>query len=217
MPLSSPAAREHIHTRKVQCEGFRRADGLWDIEGHITDTKTYGFGNRERGQVPPGAPIHDMSIRLTVDDGLTIHARRGDDRRQPLSHLPQRHAEFSAPGRPPDRARFSQIGARTSRRHRGLHPSGRAVGPGRHHRVPDRDAAGAARSLQAERGRTEPRPAAAAQRPLPPLLNSCYAFSDEREVVARQWPDFARKPEPTSDDARARSARPRPPRAAPTS
>ena len=72
MPLSSPAPREHIHTRKVQCEGFRRSDGLWDIEGHITDTKTYGFGNRERGEVKPGSPIHDMWIWLTIDDMLTI-------------------------------------------------------------------------------------------------------------------------------------------------
>ncbi len=38
MPLSPPAAsREHIHTRVVECRGYRRDDGLWDIEGHITD------------------------------------------------------------------------------------------------------------------------------------------------------------------------------------
>ena len=74
MPLSSAAPREHIHTRSIDCRGYRRSDGLWDIEGHLTDTKTYGFSNHFRGELAPGAPVHDMSLRLTVDDRLVIHA-----------------------------------------------------------------------------------------------------------------------------------------------
>lgn len=73
MPLSKPAEREHIHTREVHCTGYRRADGLWDVEGHLTDVKTYAFTNSERGSVTPGEPIHEMWIRLTVDDDLHIH------------------------------------------------------------------------------------------------------------------------------------------------
>ena len=37
MPLPSPAPRTHIHARTVRLDGYRRADGLWDIEGHLTD------------------------------------------------------------------------------------------------------------------------------------------------------------------------------------
>lgn len=74
MSLSAPVEREHIHSRTVECRGFRRADGLWDIEGHMTDTKTYGFDNEHRGRIEPGEPIHDMWMRLTVDDTLTIKA-----------------------------------------------------------------------------------------------------------------------------------------------
>ena len=73
MPLSKPAEREQIHTREVHCTGYRRTDGLWDVEGHLIDVKTYGFANSERGTVPPGEPIHEMWIRLTVDDDLVIH------------------------------------------------------------------------------------------------------------------------------------------------
>ena len=43
MPLSESAARQAIHDRHVHCAGLRREDGLWDIEGHIRDTKTYSF------------------------------------------------------------------------------------------------------------------------------------------------------------------------------
>ena len=74
MPLNAPAPRDHIHTRDIQCEGFRREDGLWDIEAHITDVKSYGIESDWRGTVAPGEPIHDMWVRLTLDDDLCIQA-----------------------------------------------------------------------------------------------------------------------------------------------
>ncbi|WP_138379862.1 DUF2889 domain-containing protein [Luteithermobacter gelatinilyticus] len=72
MPLSEPAARKRLHTRTIICDGYEREDGLWDIEGHMTDVKSYPFENRWRGPIQPGDPIHDMSIRMTVDDDLVI-------------------------------------------------------------------------------------------------------------------------------------------------
>ncbi|MCL2430049.1 MAG: DUF2889 domain-containing protein [Alphaproteobacteria bacterium] len=187
MPLPSPAAREHIHTRKVHCQGFRRADGLWDIEGHITDTKTYGFGNRERGRVPPGAPIHDMSIRLTVDDALTIRAVEAVTEASPY-----RICADVTPN-------FQRL-------------VGLTIGPGFRRQVRERlgGTEGCTHLVEllgpvgttafqtvvplAERDKKTGREADGASRRRPALLNSCYAFSDEREVVARQWPDFIRKP-----------------------
>lgn len=74
MPLSESVAREPIHTRRITCQGYRRADGLWDIEGHLTDVKSYGFDTDERGRLEPGMPIHQMWLRLTVDDQLTVKA-----------------------------------------------------------------------------------------------------------------------------------------------
>lgn len=74
MPLSVPAPREHLHTRTVECRGYRREDGLWDIEGHLVDTKSYAFDSNSRGAMPPGTPVHDMWIRLTVDDELVVRA-----------------------------------------------------------------------------------------------------------------------------------------------
>ena len=73
MPLPPPAEREHLHTRQYRFEGFQRADGLWDIEGRMTDVKTYGFDNSFRGRIEPGTALHDMSIRLTVDEDLVVH------------------------------------------------------------------------------------------------------------------------------------------------
>lgn len=72
MPLSPPVRRQHLHTRRVVCQGFFRDDGLWDIEGRITDEKSYDHANEWRGTLKPGDFVHDMSIRLTVDEKFTI-------------------------------------------------------------------------------------------------------------------------------------------------
>ena len=49
MPLSPPEARERLHTRSIEINGYRRSDGLYDIEAHLTDTKTFGQSNYDRG------------------------------------------------------------------------------------------------------------------------------------------------------------------------
>jgi len=72
MSLSPPVGRQHLHTRRVTCQGFYRDDGLFDIEGRITDEKTYEHANHWRGTLPPGEFVHDMSIRLTLDHRFTI-------------------------------------------------------------------------------------------------------------------------------------------------
>jgi len=74
MPLSQPVARTLRHTRTIECKGYEREDGLWDIEAHLVDTKTYlhtrRMGGRER---QPGEPIHNMWIRMTIDLDMKIH------------------------------------------------------------------------------------------------------------------------------------------------
>lgn len=72
MPLSDPVSREPLHTRVIAMNGYIRDDGLWDIEGHLTDHKHYEFENDWRGTVTPDMPVHEMWVRLTVDDDLVI-------------------------------------------------------------------------------------------------------------------------------------------------
>ncbi len=72
MPLSEPSEREQIHCRKIECNGYRRADGLWDFDAQLVDTKSYGFDNHWRGAVEAGEPVHEMWIRLTINDDFVI-------------------------------------------------------------------------------------------------------------------------------------------------
>ena len=70
--LAAPVPRTHVHTRDVQYRGYRREDGLWDIEAELTDTKTYEQEKPGRGVMPAGEAVHGMVIRLTVDDAMKI-------------------------------------------------------------------------------------------------------------------------------------------------
>ena len=72
MPLPEPAARRHLHTRTIRCEGYARDDGLWDIEARIVDTKTYQTEEPFRGMREPGKPVHHMQVRLTLDRDMVV-------------------------------------------------------------------------------------------------------------------------------------------------
>jgi hypothetical protein len=70
MPPNSET-RYKLHTRKITVEGYRRADGLYEIEGHLSDVKTFDIA-RDGVERPSGSPMHEMRSRLTVDATLRI-------------------------------------------------------------------------------------------------------------------------------------------------
>ena len=87
MPLSTPQPRKAIHKRAIDCIGYEREDGLWDIEAHLVDTKTYVHTRRSGDSLrQPGQPVHDMWIRVTFDLDMVIHdvEARTDDGPYPV-------------------------------------------------------------------------------------------------------------------------------------
>ena len=64
--------RRLIHRRKVECQGFLRADGLWDIEGRLSDSKTHPVTLAEGWVVLAGQAYHGMVMRLTLDDDFVV-------------------------------------------------------------------------------------------------------------------------------------------------
>jgi len=72
MPLPvSEVERELTHTRRVRYEGYKRADGLWDIEAHLLDTKNHDF-HLKTGVRRAGQAVHDMWLRVTIDKSFAI-------------------------------------------------------------------------------------------------------------------------------------------------
>jgi len=74
MPLTQTVARERLHTRSIEINGYRRADGDYDIEAHLTDRKSAGQTNHDRGYIEAGEPLHDMWMCLTIDEQMTIRS-----------------------------------------------------------------------------------------------------------------------------------------------
>ncbi len=96
MPLSPPAARTPLHTRTITMDGYHRADGLFDIEGHLTDVKAYAFDNHDRGRIEAGVPLHGMRVRLTVDEDLLIHEAEAVTEFSPYDVCPAAAPNFAA-------------------------------------------------------------------------------------------------------------------------
>jgi hypothetical protein len=191
MPLSPPTDREHIHTRRVTCQGFRRADGLWDIEGRITDVKTYPFANDYRGAIQPGDPIHDMSIRLTVDDHFEVKAVEAVTDKSPFAVCPAITPNFQ---------RLVGLSIKSGWIRKVKELLGGVEGCTHLVELLGPVATTAFQTIfpilsreKAERakvgaGEKKTGPSAENKRP-PLLLNSCHAFRSDGEVTRRTWPE----------------------------
>jgi hypothetical protein len=95
MPLSPPVSREELHTRAITLHGYRRDDGLFDIEAHLIDTKPFALPSEDRGQIPAGEPLHEMWMRLTVDQAMQIVASEAATDHSPYAVCPEAAPNFA--------------------------------------------------------------------------------------------------------------------------
>ena len=181
MGLPEPAAREKKHHRKIDCEGFLRDDGLWDIDAHLVDTRSYDCGYDEDhrdGVIPAGEPVHDMWLRLTIDLDFLIHDVQAASEQTPFPVCPR--------------------AAATMRRLIGLR-----IGSGWRKQVRERigsdqscthlmDLLGqlTATAYQTLHAALEAREVERGWRDRPPIIDTCLALSSSGDVVRKRWPEF---------------------------
>jgi hypothetical protein len=189
--LSAPAEREAQHFRNYAFGGYRRADGLFDIEGRMTDTKSYAFPNDWRQTVEAGEPVHDMRIRLTLDDGFVIRAVECVTAAGPYEICPAITPAFAA-------LKGERIGRGWSRLLRDKF--GGRHGCVHHVEMLRAMATVAFQTLYGyqERRRREsgvsksegPPDREATQGRRPDFIDSCHALASDGEVVRTQFPQF---------------------------
>lgn len=186
MPLSDPAPRHLVHLRDIELRGWQREDGLYDIEAHLRDTKTYPFENEDRGRIEPGEALHGMWLRLTVREDMEIVACEAVS-----DHTPYAVCPAAAPN-------FARL-------------AGLRIGPGFNRAVAERVggaqgcthlrellgqmATVAYQTLYPIRARKEReeagRLAASGEPPArrkPAQLGSCYAYAPDSPVALARWP-----------------------------
>ena len=183
---SIDSEREELYFRHIDYVGYRRADGLWDIDGRFLDRRTVDCPCVDRGgMIPAGETFHEMLLRLTVDDDMVIRGLAVKINKHPYRQCPAAEAAFK-------------------------NAEGLQIGPGfskeLHRRVPEKlacthlfslliGAAGAAfqtlaqvRMMKYCRG-VKPDP-----------LDTCLAWDSSGEMVKREWPDFYREKEMSEEE-----------------
>lgn len=81
LPPAAPE-RQLKHRRRIDVQVHARGDGLWEVDAEIRDVKTRDveLGGRTRAA---GAPIHDMLLRIVVDERFDIVAAGSETRAMP--------------------------------------------------------------------------------------------------------------------------------------
>ncbi|MGE0802234.1 MAG: DUF2889 domain-containing protein [Lautropia sp.] len=67
-------ARELLHTRSITLHGYRRTDGRYELDGRLTDVRTYPLDIAAGGHRAAGEPLHDMTVRMVFDAEMLIHS-----------------------------------------------------------------------------------------------------------------------------------------------
>ena len=184
--------RELLHKRDFAFEGYKRADGHYDIEGRMTDRKTYAFPNDFRGEIKADEPLHDMRIRVTIDDEFKILEVVAETAAAPFAVCPAITPVFA-----------SLKGARIGRGWSALLKEKFGVVEGcTHHVELLRTLATVAfqtiyGAQQRERrlkagppGESGAGESVEGKKKRPAFIDTCHALAADGEVVKQSWPDF---------------------------
>ena len=170
--------REVLHTRSVKITGYRRSDGLFEVEGRLLDTKPVDFRPpSDERVVKAGEAIHHMGVRIVFDDDMTVHdviavadaAPYGDCQGGPATLKSLVGLRMSS-------GWSSEVKRRLSGAASCVHLAGLMVPM----------AATAYQSMTVHRQRQ----ADQAAEVTPPKMDSCLAYSRHGELVRRRWPAF---------------------------
>jgi Protein of unknown function (DUF2889) len=85
MTLPQAAAQRQLkHRRQIDVQVFSCGNGLWEVDAVLTDTKTR-VAHMIDGPRLPGRPIHDMLLRLVVNEQLEIVEAGSETRWMPYT------------------------------------------------------------------------------------------------------------------------------------
>lgn len=174
--------REELHVRSIEMRGYRRSDGLYEVEGKLLDRKPYDFiPTMHSGRfVSAGEPIHEMVVRLVYDEKLVVQAIEYVTSAAPYSNCSRGGIALqSVVGLAMVNGWSKEIKKRLGGSQCCTHLMELLIPM----------ATTAFQSLSAT-SRTQPERLDATGRPK--KIDSCYAYSADGELVQREWPEYYR-------------------------
>ena len=184
-PTNADVTRKELHFRRIDMRGFRRGDGLYEVEGRVTDRKPHDFAPGGTAQfVPANQAIHDMGVRLVFDDQMVVHDVQTFMEATPYlachggGHTLQSLKGLRIAGGWTKEVRSRLSGARSCTHLMEL-------------LIPMATAA-----LQSMSVTRKGRPDLLDVTGRPVKIDSCYAYGAQQEQVLRRWPEYHRPTPP---------------------
>lgn len=176
MALSDPVERELVHARSITLQGYLRSDGMLDVEARLVDTKPFTFAGDDGTELQAGRPLHEMLVRMTIDEALVIVACEAQTVHGPYSNCGGGAARMGELVGLTIKAGFLRAANERLRGAAGcthIREMLQQIGTVAHQsRWP-------ARSRQAA---TEPRDDGSSQ------INTCFAYAADGPLVRQRWP-----------------------------
>jgi len=187
MPLSPPTPRRDIHRRVIDMTAHLREDGLYDVEARLTDAKPFPFRRFSAStDWPANEPLHDLSIRMTVDNDYVVRAIEASSDVTPFGVCKGAEGTLTV-----------LLGERIARGWSARVKEALRGAASCTHLMEMLIPMGTT-ALQGIRALNAERVASLDEHGVPHKVDSCYAYGRDREVVMRLWPEHARPAAKTS-------------------
>ena len=178
--MTEPITREELHHRQIDLRFYKRSDGLYEVVANLTDTKSHTFKLQLRDEpVSPGTPIHHMIMTMVVDESLTVKDIKAEMKATPFGVCLGAQSTLSG-------IIGLQIGPGWTKKTKALLGGSAScthlmelLGP---------MATTAFQGIAPKRLQEIDRPENEGMRV--GKVNSCYAYAEHREVIARLWPEL---------------------------
>ena len=176
---SAPLTREELHFRRTDMRGWRRSDGLFEIEGRMTDKKPFDFRPpSDERVIGANEHIHDLGVRLVFDAQKIICEVHTFSDAYPYEQCPGGGASLQA-------LVGMCIGVGWSSEVRKRLPVSDTCTHLREILLPLASAAFQSMTPYGDHDAVDAQGRS-------PLINSCHAYGDSRKIVLRRWPAFHR-------------------------
>lgn len=175
--------REEMHLRQLEFRGFRRSDGLFELEARLIDRKPHDFTPpADTRVVPANQAIHDLGVRVVFDADMVVRAIGTFANAFPYRECPEG-------GRALQAMVGLRIGGGWSGEVRKRLPLSETCAHLKEILIPL--ASAAFQTMTVERLHLLD---AVDAKGTPVKVDSCYAYAASREIVLQRWPAFHRSP-----------------------
>lgn len=184
---SAAVEREVLHHRQIDMRGYRRSDGLFEVEGRVTDRKPFDFTPASSDRtIPAQQAIHDMGVRLIFDASMLVVDVQTFTDAAPYEICPAGGAALQAM----KGVRIGQGWSGEVRR--------RLVGAESCTHLKELLLPMATAAIQAMSPVNAHKGDRLDANGRPWQIDACYAYSAERPLVQQRWPQFYQAPEKSS-------------------